>query len=250
MSPARKKAGSTRHAKAKRAARRSRSAKAKRASTRPAARNRTTPRAAKRAAAKSARSRPQLAVVARVAPRPARPAKARRPAEVTEFAGAKVGAAPKDLALFGLERSRVAVHAALQGLGAGAANQPIAPAKWTPRQMVLHLAYWDRAIVQKYLEPAAAGRRADIRRSRLDEMNAAGLKTLEHHDWESAKRLLQTTYEDLWDAFDSIPAEPAGVWSPEHPVGELVREVTEHDRHHADVLKRWRAETGASAERR
>jgi hypothetical protein len=73
-------------------------------------------------------------------------------------------------------------------------------------------------------------------------MNVAGLQALEHHDWESAKRLLQASHEDLWDAFDSIPDEPADVWSPEHAVGELVREVTVHDRHHADAIKRWRAE--------
>jgi len=193
----------------------------------------------------AAKRRPRLAVVARPtrkrAPRPAR-----RQAGVTEFAGAKAGASAKDLALFGLERARVAVHAAIQGMSAGAAERPVAPEKWTVRQMVLHLAFWDREIVKKYLEAAAAvNRRADIRRSRLDAMNAAGVAGLEHHDWEAAKRLLQSTHESLWDALDSIPAEPEEVWSAEHAVGELVHEVTRHDRHHADVIKRWRGESGA-----
>jgi hypothetical protein len=274
MSPAKKKATSARHAKAKRAARRSRS---RATSKRPAksARRRDqklhagAPRresagvkgrrgrggpegiAARVAGAspggpvKQDAPRPKLAVVARPAPpKPKRRAKRRSADPVREFAGAKAGATMKDLALFGLERSRVAVHAAIQGLGAGAANQPIAPGKWTARQMVLHIAFWDREIVQKHLELAAArNQRADIHRSHLDAMNRAGVEGLEHHDWEAAKRLLQSTYEALWDAFDSIPAEPAEVWALEHAVGELVREVTDHDRHHADVIKRWRAQS-------
>ena len=242
-----KKATSTRHAKAKRAAKRSgRRARAQRAarasSASRAARSavRAKPKGAGRRARREAR-KPQLAVVAR--PVPKKPRRKPRSA-VTEFAGARAGASPKDLALFGLERARVAVHAAIQGLSAGAADRPIAPGKWSPRQLLLHLAHWDRLIVQKYLEAAAAlNQRADIRRSR-DVLDEAGLAALDHHDWEGAKRLLQNTYEDLWDAFDSIPDEPADVWSPEHAVGELVREVTDHDRRHADVIKRWRAGAG------
>jgi hypothetical protein len=272
MSP---KKTSTRHAKAKRAAKRSgRRARARRASKDGAAargvelratglargdgrggsRSGSTSGGSRSGAKRGARAasaaagprkqdapRPRLAVVARPAPKRA-PKKPRR-AAVTEFAGAKAGATPKDLALFGLERARVAVHAAIQGLTPGAAERPIAEGKWSPRQMVLHLAFWDREIMIKYLEAAAArNQRADIRRSRLEAMNRAGLATLEQHDWETARRLLQTTHEDLWDALDSIPAEPEDVWSPEHAVGELVREVTNHDRHHADVIKRWRAE--------
>ena len=272
MSPAKK--TSARHAKAKRAARRSRSRAASKGSAKSARRRAQESRAAAprrtsagargrrgrggpegiaaRAAGtspggpvKQDAPRPRLAVVARPAPaKPRRKAKPRTADPVREFAGAKAGATMKDLALFGLERSRVAVHAAIQGLGAGSANQRVAPGKWTARQMVLHLAFWDREIVQKYLEVAAArNQRADIRRSQLDAMNRAGVEGLEHHDWEAAKRLLQSTHEDLWDALDSIPAEPAEVWAPEHAVGELVREVTDHDRHHADLLKRWRAQS-------
>jgi DinB family protein len=247
MSPV-KKATSTRHAKAKRAAKRSgRRARAKRAaqtSGAPKGSPRRTGAKAKGGGrrARSEARKPQLAVVARPAPR--QPRRKPRPA-FTEFAGARAGASPKDLALFGLERARVAVHAAIQGLSAGAADQPIAPGKWSPRQLLLQLAHWDREIVQKHLEAAAAlNQRADLRRSRLDALDEAGLAALGHPDWEGAKRLLQNTYEDLWDAFDSIPDEPADVWSPEHALGELVREVTNHDRRHADVIKRWRAEAG------
>jgi hypothetical protein len=189
---------------------------------------------------------PKLAVVSRpTARKPGRPAKPAAPAPVTEFAGAKAGASAKDLALFELERARVAVHAAIQGLGAAGANRPTAKDKWSVRQIVLHLAFWDREIVQKYLEAAAArNQRAGIRRPEIEVMNTDGLATLEHHDWESAKRLFQTTHDALWDALDSIPADPPDVWSRGHAVGELVWEITKHDRHHADAIKRWRADSG------
>jgi len=180
-----------------------------------------------------------------VARRPARRAKPGAAVQVSEFAGAKAGASAKDLALFGLERARVSVHAAIQGLGAAAANRATGEDKWSVRQIVLHLAFWDREIVQKYLEAAAArNQRAGIRHAEIEAMNTAGLAPLEHHDWESAKRMLQTTHDALWEALDSIPAEPAEAWSREHAVGELVWEITKHDRHHADVIKRWRAESG------
>jgi uncharacterized damage-inducible protein DinB len=246
MSPAKKKATSTRHAKAKRAARRARARRAARASGTPRRSARSASRANPKGAKRRARSapEPQLAVVARPAPR--KPRRKPRPSAVTEFAGAKAGASAKDLALFGLERARVAVHAAIQGLSGGAAGQPIAPGKWSVRQMMLHLAFWDREVLTRYLEPAAArNQRAKIGHTELQTMNAAGVAGHDHLDWEAARRLLQDARERLWEAFESIPAEPAEVWAPEHAVGELVKELTSHDRHHGEIIKRWRAESGA-----
>jgi DinB family protein len=245
MSPA-KKATSTRHAKAKRAAKRSgRRARAKRAGKasgpKRAARNagRVKPEGASRRARSDAR-KPRLAMVAR--PAPSKPRRKPRSA-VTEFAGAKADASAKDLALFGLERARVALSAAIQGLSGGAADRPIAPGKWSVRQMVLHLAFWDREVLTHYLEPAAArNQRAKIGHTELQTMNAAGVAGHDHLDWEGARRWLQSAREDVWDALESIPAEPADVWSPEHAVGELVEELTSHDRHHAEAIKRWRAQ--------
>jgi len=250
MSAARK-ATSTRHAKAKRAAKRSgRRARAKRAAKGAGVPKRTTKSAGRakqkdaKRPAQSGAANPQLAVVARPAPR--KPRRKRSAVAVTEFAGAKAGAAPKDLALFGLERARVAVSAAIQGLSGGAADRPIAPGKWSVRQMVLHLAFWDREVLTRYLEPAAAhDQRAKIGHAELQTMNAAGVAGHDHLDWEAARRLLQSAREDLWDALESIPDEPAEVWSPEHAVGNLVEELTSHDRHHAETIKRWRAESGA-----
>ena len=142
--------------------------------------------ARKRAAAKPKRARtkshgakaapkPKLAVIRRAPPKPL-PKRAQAP--LTEFAGAKAGASPKDLALFGLERARVAVHAAIQGLSAGSANRPIAPGRWSPRRLLLQLAHWDREIVQKHLEKAAAltrnAREQKLLRDRAAAMNRSG----------------------------------------------------------------------------
>ena len=44
---------------------------------------------------------------------------------------------------------------------------------------------------------------------------------------------------------ESPPAEPAGTWLPDHAVGDLVEELTSHDRHHAETIKRWREQSGA-----
>jgi hypothetical protein len=262
MSPPKKKT-SARHAKAKRAARRSgrrararagkaeprRTPKRKDAAQRATKRNvaaprskqRGTPRATKHAGA--ARP-PSLTLV--VKPAEPRPAQASAPLGITEFEGAKANASARDIALFEMERARIAVFAAIQGLTAGSADQPVAPGKWSPRRIVLHLAFWDREILHKYVEPAAArNHRAQIRRAELDAINAGGLAPLDHLDWDAAKRLLQTTREQLWEAFESIPAEPAETWSPAHAVGELVEELVKHDRHHAEIIKRWRADAGA-----
>ena len=61
------------------------------------------------------------------------------------FARQQSGASEKERVLFELERARVAVTAAIQGLGAAAADRPVAPGKWTVREIVLHLVVRDRA---------------------------------------------------------------------------------------------------------
>jgi hypothetical protein len=175
-----------------------------------------------------------------------KPKKVRVPIPVTEFSGAKATATTKELALFRLERARVAVSAAIQGMTAGVANRPLAPGKWSVRQLVLHLARWDREVLARYLEPAAArGQRARIGHSELESMNKEAIAGHDHLDWEEARRLMQSARERLWAALESIPSEPAGTWLPDHAVGDLVEELTSHDRHHAETIKRWREQSGA-----
>ncbi len=159
------------------------------------------------------------------------------------FAGAKAGASARELVLFELVRARVAVHAALQGLTEASANVPMAPGRWSPRQVALHLVSWDREAILLLEAAYARDARPTFDRAQLEVINAAGLARLEHHSWEEAWRLLHEARDDLRAALETIPDEPAQVWSEEHAVGWLARFIAWHDRHHADALKAARIAT-------
>jgi hypothetical protein len=207
---------------------------AKKSAAKPAAKK----SAAKRASKKTA-GRPKLKVVARKAPAKPKPA-AKTPAP-KPFAGATAGASAKDLALFDLVRARVEVQAAIQGLMAGSAEAAIGDGKWNPRQIVLHLHYWDREMLP-CVEPAwRENRRPPHTRQDILSENQESQGELGHHDWEEARRLMQTSREALLDALQSVPEEPAGMWSSDHALGWLIRILSHHDRHHAAAIKDARA---------
>jgi hypothetical protein len=189
----------------------------------------------KRAVAK----RPKLAVVRRPKPRVAK-----SPPEPQAFAAAKAGASAKDLILFELVRARVAVTAAIQGMSAGSAEMPTEPGKWSSREMVLHLAYWDREMLPALEAAYQHARPLGLSHEKIEEMNPIGHAELRHHDWDSARRLLQLHRERLMEEFQSIPEEPTEVWSREHPVGKLARLLTDHDRQHAEKMKAARTSRG------
>jgi hypothetical protein len=146
---------STRHARAKRAASGAGGAPGRSGRRRVAAPSCATRSSAGQAhAQREARGGPQLAAGSGPAPEAGRPAtrspwsRVPRPeakpkrarAPLGEFARRRPALRP-DLACSGLERSRV-VHAD-PGPGRASADRPIAPAR-SPRQIVLHLAHWDR----------------------------------------------------------------------------------------------------------
>jgi hypothetical protein len=205
---------------------------------------RVTKRAGKRTAKRSSTpKRPPLALVPRPAPKKPRASRSR--SAVTEFAGARANATRKDLALFELERARVAVQAAIQGLGLGAANDAISPGGWSARQIVLHLALWDRELMRRLEAAASRNQRPDYEALEQGAMNAEGLGQFGHLDWEAAKRALQAAREKLFEEFTSVPAKPDEVWAESHAVGEMVRMLARHDRRYADIIKRFRAESDA-----
>jgi hypothetical protein len=47
------------------------------------------------------------------------------------------------------------------------------------------------------------------------------------------------------EAIEGVPEEPAEVWSPGHPFGWMLHALPPHDQHHAEIVKQWRAESGA-----
>ena len=152
------------------------------------------------------------------------------------------GASSKQSVLFELMRARAALGAAIQGLTGGSAGEPIAPGKWNVRQIVLHLGHWDREAVRA-IEAALHDRRPEWLgwgAAKDAVANRAALAELDHHDWDGAVRLLHAIRAEFLEAIESVPDEPADVWSREHAFGAMLWSSAEHDRHHAEAIKRWR----------
>ena len=199
------------------------------------------PAAAKQkgAAAKRAPKRPKLGLVRKRARRPAKPPARSFPQ--TE------GASGKQMVIFRLLKARAQMLAALQGLVAGAAEQPMGEGKWNTREIVLHLCCRDRARLREF-EAALRGVPVSWRDQDDDEMarvNAAEIRAISHLAWDEALRLLHATRQSLMDAIEGVPEEPAGAWSPDHPFGWMLQVLPPHDQHHAEIIKQWRAEAGA-----
>lgn len=206
---------------------------AKRATKR-TARNRPARPAPRRATKRAAPQRKSaLRVVRRAAPKAA--------PKATAFPQ-RAGASSKQRALFELMRARAALVAAIQGLSGGSAGEPIAPGKWSVRETVLHVGHWEREVVRA-LEAALRGRAPEwMAWDAAQDAHASreAIVSLGHHDWDGAVRLLQTIRSELLESIESVPDEPAAVWAREHPFGNLVQHSIWHDRHHAEIIKRWR----------
>lgn len=166
-----------------------------------------------------------------------------RPAPPPAFPQA-AGASAKHQLLFRMVKARASVLAAIQGMGAAAAERPLAAGKWSTRETILHLVTRDRARLRE-MEAALRGTRASWDGSdaaRQDRENEQDLVPLRHFSWEDAVRLLLTTREQLMEAVESIPEDPAEVWDAAHPLGWMFHRLPPHDLHHADVIKRARVE--------
>ena len=57
-------------------------------------------------------------------------------------------------------------------------------------------------------------------------------------------RLLKTTRQQLMEALEAVPAEPAELWTAQHAFGEMLLLLPPHDRHHADQVKASRIAAG------
>jgi len=176
--------------------------------------------------------------------RPRRPAS--RPPSPPAFQQTS-GASPKQLLLFEMMRARTAVLAAIQGLTPGSAEKPVGTGSWSVREIVLHLATRDRIRVRE-MEAALRGVKpswVDISRDEQSAINERDLAELRHLSWDEAQRLLHTMRQELIEDLESLPEEPADVWIEPHPFGWMMQRLPAHDRHHADVIKHWRASEGA-----
>ncbi len=206
---------------------------------------------ATRKASRRKSARPRLAVVRSSAapatpPQTATPSRTATPAPPPAFPQ-RAGASPKQLVMFELVRARAALLAAVQGLSPANANQPLGDGKWSVRETVLHLVTRDQARLRE-MEVALRGGHPSwqgVSDPEMDRINAQLLEPLRPLDWEEALRLLHRTRQQLMEEVESVPEEPAEAWAPEHPFGWMLHALPPHDRHHADIIKRWRAEHGA-----
>jgi hypothetical protein len=159
--------------------------------------------------------------------------------------GQSVGASPKQRLLFDLLRARTAVKAALAGLTAGSANEPIAPGKWSAREAVLHLVTRDQVRLDE-METVLRGTPASWEGAQPADwarINAATMAPIHHLPWDDTLRLLDRTRQRLIEALEGVPEDPE-IWDESHAFGRMFREFHRHDLHHADILKAWRTHRG------
>jgi uncharacterized damage-inducible protein DinB len=197
-------------------------------------------RATKRAIVTTRKARSGLRAV------PARKRRAARPAPAPAFPQT-VGAPARSQLMFRMVKARASVLAAVQGLGAAAAERPHGEGKWNTRETLLHLVTRDRARLRE-MEAALRGVRPSWegwdpeRQARVNEEDLAPLRST---SWDDTLKLLLITRQELMEAVESIPEEPAEVWGEEHPLGWMFQRLPAHDLHHAESIKRWRTEQGA-----
>lgn len=230
-----------------------RSAAKKRAATKPArgaAKQGSATKPAHRMAVKRSPRKPAPRVTTarpdlRATPQPA--------ARTTVTAGAppvsfpqRAGASGKLTLLFEMARARTAVLAAVQGLVPGSAEQPHAEGKRNTRQHVLHLIYCDQLyatdveLALNGVVPAAASHT----REDDDRINAEVIPRMDHIPWDEALRMLHAARHRLLEIVETVP-EDSGAWTLPHMFARILRSAALHDRHHADAIKRWRAESHA-----
>jgi hypothetical protein len=206
-------------------------------------------RAAKRSVKRAAPKRsttPKRTQAARrvVAPRPATVHRAPAAAPVTPpaFATQRAHATSREELLFELARARAAVKAAIQGLSVAGATRPIAPGKWSPLEIVLHLGERDRVRLEEFHralhgQPRSWAGISDAAQSAQNEQHLAPLRAL---PWDSALRRMESLREQLLLRLNDVPALPDDVWQRGHAFADMMWGLPEHDRHHAAQIKKAR----------
>lgn len=214
----------------KRVTRAVKSAKKRATSARKALRKRVTKRV------KSVKSAIQRAART-VAPRRASE-RAHRPVPPA-FAVQRASATAREELLFELQRARASVKAAVQGLASGLAERPIAPGKWSIKEIVLHLSERDRVRLEEFARTLGGQLRswAGHDKATENEMNEMHLSPLRAHGWDDALRRLDTLREQLLLRLSEVPAQPDDVWRRGHPFADMMWGLPEHDRLHAHQIK-------------
>jgi uncharacterized damage-inducible protein DinB len=145
-----------------------------------------------------------------------------------------------------LASARAGLLEAIAGLTPREAEKPMAMGKWNARETLLHIVARDRARLAE-MDAAAQGTPASWRdHSTADSArhNAEEIAPLRGHSWDQALQMLDATRRELQERLATIPEEPVERWQPSHPFGWMMEALYLHDRHHAEMIRRWRAATG------
>jgi len=158
------------------------------------------------------------------------------------FAAQRAHASSREELLFELARARAAVKAAIQGLSIANASRPIAAGKWSPLEIVLHLGERDRVRLEEFHrtlhgQPRTWAGVSDAEQAVQNEQHLAPLRAL---TWDSAVRRLDSLREQLLLRLHEVPALPNDIWQRGHAFADMMWGLPEHDRHHADQIKRAR----------
>ena len=158
------------------------------------------------------------------------------------FATQRAHATSREELLFELARARAAVKASIQGLTIATASRPIAPGKWSPLEIVLHLGERDRVRLEEFHrtlhgQPRSWAGISDAEQAVQNEQHLSPLRAL---TWDSAVRRLDSLREQLLLRLHEVPALPDDVWQRGHAFADMMWGLPEHDRHHAGQIKRAR----------
>ena len=156
------------------------------------------------------------------------------------------GAETRQLVLFEMVRARAALLAAIQGLSPATAHEPI-DGRWSVREVVLHLVTRDQARLNELagILRGATPSWKGVDDATMARINAEMMEPLLQHDWDEALRLLHRTRQQLMEAIETLPEESEALWAESHGFGWMLRALPPHDRHHAEIIKRWRSTRGA-----
>jgi hypothetical protein len=155
------------------------------------------------------------------------------------FSAQRAGADARAELLFELQRARASVKAAIQGLAGGNAERPIAPGKWSIKEIVLHLSERDRVRLEEFGRTLGGQARswAGATRAEEDEINEIHLAPLRAHTWDEAVRRMDSLREQLLLRLSQLPGQPDDVWRRGHAFGDMMWALPVHDRLHAEQIK-------------
>lgn len=145
-----------------------------------------------------------------------------------------------------LATARAGVIDVITGLTPREAEKAMSPGKWNVRETVLHLVARDRARLAE-MDAAAQGTAPSWQSHKPEDyarLNAEELAPLRSHTWDQTLQMLDATRRELQERLAAMPEEPVAMWQPSHPLGWMFQALHEHDRHHAQIIRRWRAANG------